>query len=198
MEERTDDEGLETGPVSENAREGFATDGVFVVDRDRKIISFSEAAERITGYTYAEVFGTGCDELFRTEACERGCPVSRTLETGEIVPNVSVEIVHRNGDRVPICASISPLRDVRGEIAGALVTFRDIGEMERLGRTLRERNSELLLERNKLQAILDSIADGVFTVDENWRITSFNRAAEEITGHRSEEVLGQPCRSVCI
>ena len=30
--------------------------------------------------------------------------------------------------------------------------------------------------------ILDSIADGVFTVDRDWRITSFNRAAEEITG----------------
>ena len=29
--------------------------------------------------------------------------------------------------------------------------------------------------------ILDSIADGVFTVDEDWRITSFNRAAEHIT-----------------
>ena len=196
MDERTDDEHVESAPENEDVLEHLATDGVFVVDRDRKIISFSEAAERITGYSYAEVFGTGCDELFQTEACEQGCPVSRTLETGEIVPNVNVEVGHRNGSRVLICASVSPLRDVRGEIAGALVTFRDIAEMERLGRTLRERNAELLLERNKLQAILDSIADGVFTVDENWRITSFNRAAEEITGHRSEEVLGQPCRSV--
>ena len=179
-----------------DARDGFATDGVFVVDRDRKIISFSEAAERITGYTYGEVFGVGCDELFRTEACERGCPVTHTLETGEIVPNVTVEIAHRSGSRALICASVSPLKDVRGEIAGALVTFRDIGEMERLDRTLRERNGELLLERNKLQAILDSIEDGVFTVDAGWRIMSFNRAAVEITGYRAEEVLGRPCREV--
>ena len=39
---------------------------------------------------------------------------------------------------------------------------------------------------------LDSITDGVFTVDLNWRITSFNRAAEKITGISQEEALGQP------
>ena len=44
--------------------------------------------------------------------------------------------------------------------------------------------------------ILDSIADGVFTVDENMRITSFNRAAEEITGIKKEEAIGQFCFEV--
>ena len=44
--------------------------------------------------------------------------------------------------------------------------------------------------------ILDSIADGVFTVDENMRITSFNRAAEEITGIKKKEALEQFCFEV--
>lgn len=44
--------------------------------------------------------------------------------------------------------------------------------------------------------ILDSIADGVFTVDQNWRITSFNRAAEEITGVSRAEAVGQLCKDV--
>lgn len=44
--------------------------------------------------------------------------------------------------------------------------------------------------------ILDSIADGVFTVDRDWRITSFNRAAEEITGVPKEEAVGQRCCDV--
>jgi len=44
--------------------------------------------------------------------------------------------------------------------------------------------------------ILDSIADGVFTVDDNWRITSFNRAAEQITGVRREDAVGQHCKDV--
>ena len=44
---------------------------------------------------------------------------------------------------------------------------------------------------NQTQIILDSIADGVFTVDSQRKITSFNRAAEEITGIKKEEAIGQ-------
>jgi len=44
--------------------------------------------------------------------------------------------------------------------------------------------------------ILDSVADGVFTVDEQWHITSFNRAAEEITGISREEAIGNRCCDV--
>jgi len=45
-------------------------------------------------------------------------------------------------------------------------------------------------------AILDSISDGVFTVDGEWRITSFNKAAEQITGVPREEAIGQRCYEV--
>ena len=46
------------------------------------------------------------------------------------------------------------------------------------------------------QLILDSIADGVFTVDHEGRITSFNRAAERITGFLREEAVGQYCHEI--
>ena len=44
--------------------------------------------------------------------------------------------------------------------------------------------------------ILDSITEGVFTVNEGWRITSFNRAAEEITGIPRSRAVGQPCKDI--
>jgi PAS domain S-box-containing protein len=46
------------------------------------------------------------------------------------------------------------------------------------------------------EAILESISDGVFTVDMEWRITSFNRAAEEITGVTRREAIGRHCSDV--
>jgi PAS domain S-box-containing protein len=49
---------------------------------------------------------------------------------------------------------------------------------------------------NLTEAILESISDGVFTVDQQWRITSFNRAAEEITGTSRQEAIGQICSEV--
>jgi PAS domain S-box-containing protein len=44
--------------------------------------------------------------------------------------------------------------------------------------------------------ILDNVADGVFTVDRRFRITFFNRAAEQITGFTSGEAIGQPCHEI--
>lgn len=49
-------------------------------------------------------------------------------------------------------------------------------------------------EMNKI--ILDSITDGVFTVDREWRVTSFNRAAEEVTGVPGEQAVGRYCWEV--
>ena len=46
------------------------------------------------------------------------------------------------------------------------------------------------------ETILESISDGVFTVDHTWRITSFNRAAEKITGIPREEAVGRHCWEV--
>lgn len=46
------------------------------------------------------------------------------------------------------------------------------------------------------EAILESISDGVFTVDGEWRVTSFNRAAEEITGIPRKEAIGRLCQEV--
>ena len=51
-------------------------------------------------------------------------------------------------------------------------------------------------EKDSLNIILDSIADGVFTVDKEWRITSFNKSAERITGFSRAEAIGQYCYEI--
>ena len=62
---------------------------------------------------------------------------------------------------------------------------------------MKEASSEFLaLHTDVYHVILDSIADGVFTTDTNRRITSFNRAAERITGFTSAEAIGKPCYEV--
>ena len=52
------------------------------------------------------------------------------------------------------------------------------------------------IQKRERDVILNSITEGVFTVDSNWRITSFNRAAEEITGIMSEKAIGQKCSDI--
>ncbi|MBN1125685.1 MAG: sigma 54-interacting transcriptional regulator [Sedimentisphaerales bacterium] len=52
------------------------------------------------------------------------------------------------------------------------------------------------MENTEQNVILQSISEGVFTVDLDWRITSFNRGAEEITGIRQQDAIGKYCRDV--
>ncbi len=52
------------------------------------------------------------------------------------------------------------------------------------------------LKQTANEVILESISDGVFTVDHNWRIMTFNRAAEEITGTSRQEAIGRYCWEV--
>ncbi len=53
-----------------------------------------------------------------------------------------------------------------------------------------------VIPANVTEIILESISDGVFTVDQNWRIMSFNRAAEKITGISRKEAVGKHCWDV--
>jgi PAS domain S-box-containing protein len=57
-------------------------------------------------------------------------------------------------------------------------------------------NQSHQISRHVTDIILQSISDGVFTVDHKWHITSFNRAAETITGIRRDEALGKYCWEV--
>ncbi len=52
------------------------------------------------------------------------------------------------------------------------------------------------MERKFVNTILDSITEGVFTIDSDWKITSFNKAAEKITGTSAEEAVGMKCSDV--
>ncbi len=56
--------------------------------------------------------------------------------------------------------------------------------------------SQCLQHRANLEAIFDSMAEGVFTLDFDLKISSFNRAAEQITGYSREEAMGKPCTEV--
>ncbi len=61
---------------------------------------------------------------------------------------------------------------------------------------MKKENKLSEFNRHATEIILESISDGVFTVDHNWKIMSFNRAAEKITGIAREEAIGKHCWDV--
>nr|WP_320012802.1 sigma 54-interacting transcriptional regulator [uncultured Desulfobulbus sp.] len=153
-------------------------DGVFTIDRNRIITSFNQAAETITGWKQEEVLGKPCSEIFHSSTCGSDCMLLKAIDSNARYVDQSIFIKNKNGDSIPVTISSSPLFDDFGNIIGGIETFRD--------------NTSSIRE----SLILDSIADGVFTVDRNWRITSFNRAAEEITGWAREDAMGKSCSDI--
>ncbi|MGA1843824.1 MAG: ATP-binding protein [bacterium] len=73
-------------------------------------------------------------------------------------------------------------------------------ELEELNRDLEdkvfERTRELAEAKDKMAKIMSSIAEGIISLDKEFHITSYNRAAEQITGYQAEEVLGKFCWDV--
>jgi PAS domain S-box-containing protein len=61
---------------------------------------------------------------------------------------------------------------------------------------MKKENKLVQFNQHTTETILESISDGVFTVDHNWKIMSFNRAAEEITGISRKEAIGKHCWDV--
>jgi PAS domain S-box-containing protein len=144
-------------------------DGVFTVDREGRITSFNRAAEQITGFSQSEAVGQYCHEIFRASICFEGCPLKRTAETQESIVELEVNILDRRNREVPISISTALIRDDRGEVIGAVVTFRDLSLIRDLHRELAKQYSfEDIISRSKsmsrLFQVMPDIAESEATV----------------------------------
>ena len=106
-------------------------DGVYFVDRDRRITFWNKGAERITGYPAAEVVGSRCfDNILMhvddkgTLLCKEHCPLAATILDGA-ERTADVYLRHKDGHRVSVNIRITPLRNERGEITGGAEVFAD-------------------------------------------------------------------------
>lgn len=107
-------------------------DGVYFVDRDRKIAYWNRGAEELTGYKSEEVVGSACfDNLLMhinnagCELCQGACPLAATIKDGKRRES-EVYLRHKAGHRVPVSVRVAPIRDNSGAIVGAVEVFSDI------------------------------------------------------------------------
>lgn len=108
------------------------SDGVFTVDHNWKIMSFNRAAEAITGISREEAIGRHCWSVFRSNMCENGCALKRTMEEGKAFVSCTTHIVNSQKKRIPITVSTSLLKDDQGTVLGGVETFRDHSLVEEL------------------------------------------------------------------
>lgn len=106
-------------------------EGVYVVDKNRKIIFWNEGSERITGYSKEEVVNSFCYQNILQhvdhngkQLCLEGCPLNETLQDG-IIREAHVFLKHKDGYRIPITVKTLPIYDSEQNIVAAIEVFTD-------------------------------------------------------------------------
>ena len=119
-------------------------DGVYFVNRERKITYWNEGAERLVGYSPSEAVGQTCFSNFLEHVdetgkplCSLGCPLSSVMADGQ-ARHIEVYLRHKSGHRVPMSLRVLPMRDSVGEIVGAVEVFSDATAMQRAEKRVSE------------------------------------------------------------
>lgn len=104
-------------------------EGVYFVDRARRITYWNQGAQRLTGFTEDEVLGRSCSQgILRhvddagTLLCSRACPLLAVMHDGQS-RSAPVFLHHRDGHRVPVWVSGSAIRNESGIVVGCVETF---------------------------------------------------------------------------
>lgn len=142
-------------------------DGVFVIDRDKKIIMFNRVAEEISGFLTGEVIGRRYDQSLKfvledgqpSQIIDRVFLTKRTLE----MTNHTV-LINKRGKGVPIADSAAPIMDKDGEIIGCIVVFRDVTREREIDRQKSEfvsvASHQLRTPLTSMKWFLEMILDG--------------------------------------
>jgi PAS domain S-box-containing protein len=166
-------------------------DGIAVVGKECEIIVFNEAASRISGFTEDELINSNVMKILANEKSAEY--IKESLISSRTYTNLPLDINTKSGKTKNVLASVTPIIKSPGNVTSVVFVFRDTNEMYALSEELREKTSELINQRNRLDAIFNSNIEGTFTIDDDWNITSFNASAEKITGYLKKEAIGRKC-----
>ena len=172
-------------------------EGIVVIGLDRKIIFVNKMARELIDIKDDIPEGTHCNEIIKTDLCKNNCPLE-TSGSHESCESyfMNINLYKDDSPSIPVCLNVAPLYNEKGEVAGYIENFRPMSEAVKAIESLKQTNVVLSQEKDKVDSIIESLADGVFTVDKQLRITSFNKGMEILTGFVESDVLGMKCGDV--
>jgi PAS domain S-box-containing protein len=160
---------------SEDAIIGKSLDGI--------ILSWNAGAERIYGYSATEAIGQHISMLVPLHQIDDMGYILGKIRSGE--PVLHYETVRRNkgGKDLHVSLTVSPIKDVKGNLIGVSTIARDITEQKKAEEAIRRANA---YNRSLIEASLDPLV----TIDPDGKISDVNAATVRVTGFLREELIG--------
>ncbi|MBN1763608.1 MAG: PAS domain S-box protein [Methanomicrobia archaeon] len=148
--------------------------GIFTVDLEKKITSWSHGAKILTGLRAEDVIGKTCTEIWKCTACLENC----CLYAGGVKKPVYRKEcqITVGGRALTVSKNVDFLKDKEGHVIGGLETFED--------------DSERKSAEEKLARIIDGSSIPTFVINSEHKITHWNTAVESLTGVKREDVIG--------
>ena len=146
---------------------------------DGTILSWNAAAERIFGYSAAEMVGSSVFALIPSDLHGDERTILARIARGDHIAHTQTIRRRKDGTLIPVELSISPVHNARGEIVGASSIKRDISE--------RRQGQETAA---RLAAIVESSDDAIVSKTLDGKVLTWNAGAQRMYGYSAAEIIG--------
>ena len=154
-------------------------DAIVSKDLNSTVMSWNPAAERMFGWTAQEMIGRSIVTIIPPELRHEEDTILANMRAGRRMEHFETWRVAKDGRRVFVSLTVSPVRDITGRVVGASKIARDVTQQREADRA-----------RGMLAAIVESTDDAIVSKNLTGMVTSWNRAAERLFGYSSEEMVG--------
>ena len=159
------------------------SEGVWILSPELATIDANTAFCKMLGYAKAELLGSSALKLFSPEVQTAFLALVEKRDDHDRVL-CEAELTHKDGRRVHCRLNLSTLLDDSGAFLASCVTVTDLTARLAVEDGLKE-------SKDRLSEILEFLPDATFVIDEQGKVTFWNRAMEELTGVRAKDIVGK-------
>ncbi|WP_447971303.1 PAS domain S-box protein [Nitrospira sp. M1] len=160
-----------------------AGEGIYGLDAQGNTTFVNPAGAAMLGYTSEELLGVPMHPTMHHTKVDGSpypreeCPMYAAFKDG-VIHHVDHDVLWRkDGSSFPVEYTSTPIRDDRGQLIGAVVTFRDITERQRI--------------QEQLRLVIEAVPSGLIMINGEGAIVLANQVLESLFGYERGELLGQ-------